>query len=433
VTAPALDAAANSDILQSRAQLSFDGGADVDISVEHAVTVLNATPNVLLDISTARSPAIAGNTLLYTLTVSNVSFQAVNNVKVLYRVPRGIQFHQTTDAEPDTSLNCTSLVCNEGEEAWWTFPILAAGASVTININAQVAAGLLDGTLISTPISVTLDEMENTLQVLHTVPVDNNVAAQLSLSADKDPVMPGETYTLNLDLGNISGNILTNTQLRAFLPDGVTVNSASDGGIITSSSSSNSEVRWDLSTVGVGATLHREIIVTAPALDAAANSDILQSRAQLSFDGGADVDISAEHAVTVLDATPPLAILITATPDPVATGNTLVFTITVNNVSALPINNINVLYRVPSGIQFHQIADAEPDTSLNCTSLVCNEGEEAWWTFPALAAGASETIIINAQIAAGLLDGTLISVPITATANELIDTINVLYSVSIAN
>jgi len=217
--------------------------------------------------------------------------------------------------------------------------------------------------------------------------------------------------------------------LRAFLPPGVTVNSISDGG----TDLGNGEVLWDLSTVTVGTALHREIVITAPALDPSVNSDILPSRAQLSFDGGAEVDVIAEQAVTVLDDTPSFAVSITATPNPVPAGNVLAYTITINNLSALPVNNINLLYRVPRGIQFHQNNDATPNTSVNCSNFECNEGEEAWWNIPTLAAGASATININAQVTAGLLDGTLISAPITATANELADTINLLHSVSIAN
>jgi len=428
ITAPTLDQSLNSGILQSRAQLSFDGGTEVDVMAEHAVSVSNTPPTILLDISTARSPAIADNTLLYALTLSNTSFQAINNVNLLFRVPGGIQFQNLTDAEPNTSVNCSNLVCNKGEEARWTFTTLAAGQSVTININARVLAGELNGTLISTPISVTLDEMEDTLQVVHTVPINNTASARLSLSANKDPVTPNGTYTLNVDLGNISGGVLTTPQLRVLLPAGVTVNSISDNG-----TNLGDEVTWDLSALSVGSALHRDIVLTAPGLDASVNSGILQSRAQLSVDGGAEVDARAEHAVSVLNATPPIDVQVTATPNPVTAGNPLTHTITVSNVSALPLNNVRIVYRVPGGLQFHNLNDAEPNTSVNCSNLVCNEGEEAVWSLGTIAASAAVSITVNAQVTAGLASGTLISTPITVTTDELLDTISVLDSVSVAN
>ena len=399
-------------------------------SVINVETYTFPTPEPLkVDVSVQSTPVISGGRALYIITLSNHSLQTINNIGVTYEVPTGIQFHQNDDAEPNTSVNCSNFECNESEQAQWTFPSLAAGASTIISINAQVLAGQINGDSITALITVTADELSQAITNNKSIEINNTPSAQLSISANKDPVMPGETYTLNLDLGNISGSVLTNTQLRAFLPPGVTVNSISDGG----TDLGNGEVLWDLSTVTVGAALHREIVITAPTLNPSVNSDILASRAQLSFDGGAEVDVIAEQAVTVLDDTPSFAVSITATPNPVPAGNVLAYTITINNLSALPVNNINLLYRVPRGIQFHQNNDATPNTSVNCSNFECNEGEEAWWNIPTLAAGASATININAQVTAGLLDGTLISAPITATANELADTINLLHSVSIAN
>ena len=88
------------------------------------------------------------------------------------------------------------------------------------------------------------------------------------------------------------------------------------------------------------------------------------------------------------------------------------------------------MYRVPAGLQFHAISDVEPDTG--CGSA-CIEGEEAYWGLGSLAAGASQEITINATVAVGLDSGTLISVPVTVTANELKDTINLQHTTVIDN
>ena len=436
ITAPALANNVTTDILKASAQLTFDGGAEVDEIAEHVVTVLNtapATPVVLFDISTAQSPAIAGGRLLYTMTVSNVSFQTINNVQVIYRVPAGIQFAVPTDMEPALSNLCSGNVCNEGEEPTWTFPTLAAGASKTITVNASVLAGVeqVNGALISAPIRVTADELADTMSLLHTVPIDNTASAQLAISASKDPVMPGETYTLNVDMGNISALPLTNTVLRAVLPAGVTVVSVSDGGV----DNGNGEVVWDLSasSVGVGVALHREVVITAPALANNVTTDILKASAQLTFDGGAEVDEIAEHAVTVLNNNPPLGISVAATPNPVAAGGVLSYTITVSNLSAVTINNVAVIYRVPTSIQFAVLTDIQPGLSNICSGNVCNAGEEALWTFTTIGASSSQTITIDATVLSGAtqVNGALISAPIWATADELADTISILSTVSI--
>jgi uncharacterized repeat protein (TIGR01451 family) len=163
------------------------------------------------------------------------------------------------------------------------------------------------------------------------------------------------------------------------------------------------------------------------------SSDILKASAQFTFAGGAAVDVIAEHAVSVLDtapSVPPLTITIAATPDPVASGGVLSYTLTASNTSLVPINNVQVIYRVPAGIQFIT-TDASPTPALCAGNAACVEGEEAVWFFASIAASASEVITINASVLVGQVNGTLISAPITATANELADTISVLNTVGI--
>jgi uncharacterized repeat protein (TIGR01451 family) len=272
----------SSDILKASAQFTFAGGAAVDVIAEHAVSVLDTAPSVpplLFDISVAQTPAISGGSLYYSLTVSNVSFVPLNNVSVMYRVPAGIDFTTATDVQPNAALCAGNGNCVEGEEAVWFFASIAAGASETININANVAAGLLDGTLLSAPIRVTADELADTMSVIHSVAVDSSAAAQLALSADRDPVMPGETYSLFIDYSNVSAVPLSGAELRVFLPAGVTVVS-SDGGV----DSGAGEIVWNLSSssIAVGETVRREVIITAPALAGTMSSDILKASAQIS-------------------------------------------------------------------------------------------------------------------------------------------------------
>ena len=98
------------------------------------------------------------------------------------------------------------------------------------------------------------------------------------------------------------------------------------------------------------------------------------------------------------------------------------------NTSGLPINNVDVIYRVPAGISFAASAVA-PALALNCSASNCGATEEARWNFASIAAnGGTETITINAQAAATLTAGDLVRAPIQATANELDATVTILHS-----
>jgi uncharacterized repeat protein (TIGR01451 family) len=425
VTAPALPGSMSTDIHKASAQLTFDGGAEVDVVAEHAVSVLDAnTVPLLIDVSTARGPAVADSKLYYTFTVSNDSFQPLNNVTVLYRIPAGVSFSGNQDAAPDV-LCGGNFTCQTNEEAAWNVGTIPAGGSVSINLNADVAPGLLNGELLSAPIRVVADELDDTMSLLHTVPVDNAEDAQLSLSADRDPVMPGETYTLLMDLGNISGAQLNGAELRVFLPAGSTVVNTGGG-----TDTGSGEIFWNLGNIAIGDAQHFEVTITAPDLPVTVSTDIHKASAQLTFSGGAEVDIVAEHAVTVLDGTPELTVSVSATPVPVATGGVLSYTITVSNTSAVVINNVSLAYRVPANVSFSGNTDAIPNV-LCGGNFICQAGEEAVWTFISIPAGLSEEITINADVAGGLLDGTLTVAPVIGTADEMSDTISISYTVPV--
>lgn len=125
-----------------------------------------------MDVSTSKNPIAAGDTLMYTITVTNDSSQQQNDVKVSYRVPAGISFNTTNDAEP----NGVCGDCGADDEATWSNlgvgGSLAAGESRSITINATVSATTLpQGSLISAPIRVTATGLADTIVLTNTVAV----------------------------------------------------------------------------------------------------------------------------------------------------------------------------------------------------------------------------------------------------------------------
>jgi uncharacterized repeat protein (TIGR01451 family) len=271
------------------------------------------------------------------------------------------------------------------------------------------------------------------------VPIDNNPSAQLALSANKDPVLPGEQYTLLLDIGNIGNSSLGATELRAFLPAGATV--VDDGG--GDATSIAGEVSWDLSTVDVGVSLHYEVLIAAPDLAAEFSTDILKARAQLTFTGGGEVDVIAEHAVTVHNASitqlaEPELLLTVATNDvSVPSGGVISYTITLTNTSQQSLSNVQVMYRVPTGTSFRGDTAANPiiDGGSCINNYDCVAGEEAWWTFATIGTSANADATRTIQIFVTELGnekvGSLVSAPIIGTTDSAQDTISILYTVPI--
>jgi len=377
---------------------------------------LKVKSHLLLDV-TVDGPVSADGRALYTITVSNVSAVPTANVSVVYTVPAELRFHPTADAEPDA--NCGSA-CADGAEASWALGTLAAGESRTITINAVVLSppDVPTDTLINSPIRVTSPDIVDIVNVTKTVAVNNSPMSQLTMSASKDPVIPGDNLAYQFNIGNINTAALANPELRAVLPAGVTINSISDGGTLDSATG---EIVWVVASLATGDTIRREVSVTVDTGTIA--GQILTARAALRHDEGVALDGSAGHSVTVVASTFPLTLNISAAHDPVVANERLPYDIIVSNISTEPVNTVKVQLRVPPQLQFHPSADAEPDTSCENT---CADGAEASWALGTLAAGESRTITINAVVLSpsDVPTGSLISSSIRVTSPEVIDNIN---------
>ena len=141
-------------ILKTTTALTYDGGADVDATCEHAVTVAGGPPPLLLNIATSASPVVPGQDVHYTLTVTNRETRAIDNVIVMMRVPSGLQFNYVNNSEPNNS-GCAA--CIEGGEASWTLGSMPSKSSMGTGMQLRSAIGMeppasvIGGTITSAP------------------------------------------------------------------------------------------------------------------------------------------------------------------------------------------------------------------------------------------------------------------------------------------
>ena len=412
------DSVSAGQILKATAQLTHDGGLAIDNTAENAITVVSSALPLQLDISTSANPVVSTERVLYTLTVSNTSLLPVDDVRVQLRVPAELSFSWSANAEPNPT-GCSN--CNPTNEALWSLGTLASGESRTITVDTLVAS-VLSGNLISTPVRVTATDLGDTINMLNTVAIYNTPLADLAISTSVDPIVPNETFTYQLDFGNTSASSLTNSELRAFLPAGVTIDSISDGGTEVTTG----EVVWNEGSIDVGASMHREITVSANNVSA---GQILKATAQLTHDGGLAVDNTTENATTVVSNALPLQLDISTSANPVVSAERVLYTLTVSNTSLLPVDDVRVQLRVPAELSFSWSANAEPNPT-GCSN--CNPTNEALWSLGTLASGESRTITVDTLVAS-VLSGNLISTPVRVTATDLGDTINMLNTVAIYN
>jgi uncharacterized repeat protein (TIGR01451 family) len=401
-------------VLATRATLTYDGGLAVDAAADYAIRVAAATPSISLKAATTSSPAVPAGRLVYTATVRNLSTRAVDGVTVLFRVPNGLQFGNAADAAPNSS-NCngSSNLCPAGYQVSWALGSIPAGDSRSIEVNAQVLADEVgNGNLIRAVFAV-LGTGIDELDAVKTVQIFDKPGAQLTLTTTANPVTNTKAFTYAVDIGQIGTVALTGAALHLALPAGLTVGAISNGGARDASG-----IAWTLGGIAVGAALHLTVDVTCDGT--ALPGTPLSARATLTYDGGDEVDALTDYTVSVVAVAQPLSLAISASPNPVSPGNRLLYAVTVTNTTARSVAAVQLLVRVPTGTQFGNAADADPNSS-NCngSSNLCVAGDEAAWDLGDMAAGASQIITINTQVLTSMLKGSLIPFPFWLTATGL--------------
>ncbi len=385
---------------------------------------LIVTSPLLLEVS-VNEPVSENGRALSTITVSNVSALPMDDVSVVYTVPPEFQFDIENDAEPNAT-GCETP-CTGGQDASWILGTLVGGESRTITVNAIVVPGVSAGVQAQTIVSVQVSSSSITevISVSRAVVMDNNPKSQLAMSFSKDPVMPGDNLILTVDVGNIDNIDLANLELRTLLPVGVSVDSISDSG---SQDDVTGDIIWETVSLAEGNTFRRTVNVTVDA--SAIVGQILAARVELRHDGGVDLDASTEQVATVAEVTFPITLDISATPDPVDAGASLGYEITVHNVSAAPVNDVHMVFRVPPGLQFNAVNDAEPDAT-GC-GAACIDDQEAFWTVATLNSDERYIVTVDALVDANQLSGSLITTSVRVTATGTGDDIDRLKTVVVA-
>jgi trimeric autotransporter adhesin len=398
------------EVLNPRASFTYTGGLDVDNIAQLPLSVLPEAPPLSLTVVEQNSPLTPTGQLLYQVTVANTGLRAIDDVSLGVSVPPELSYYYTQDATP-ASTGCGNGTCSSGEQAGWSLASLPAGTSETFTINASAVANAAgDGTLVSTPFWLRAPGV-NPINRLKTVPVYSKPAAQLVLGTAVSPVTPGQTFTYDLDVGQVGASALNGSTLTLELPASLKAGAISDGG-----TSAAGVVTWDLGNVAVAGTLHRTIEVTVDA-DVVPGA-VLRARSRLTYTGGAELDAESELAVAVVAEPLPLSVKVEATPADFATiGASQLYKTTIKNQAARAVDNVVLLLRVP-GFSYYYTTDADPD-STGCGNGTCSLGEIASWTIASIKAGATSVVTVNPTVTPTLTGGSLLTFRQRLTATDL--------------
>ncbi|WP_169237160.1 choice-of-anchor Q domain-containing protein [Candidatus Roseilinea sp. NK_OTU-006] len=207
------------------------------------------------------SPVIAGQTITYTVIVTNTSFAgAANNVVLTDTLSGGATFGGVV------SSGGFALQSSTSSQAIFTLNSLTAGSSVTLVFTATVPAG---GPITNTAVvaSSNPDPVPSNNTASVTTPVTPAATLQIGKAQSvvtpiTGTVRPGGTITYTLLVTNAGPSSATSVTVTDNLPAGLTYVSASGSG--WSCSFSAPTVTCTMPTLNVGAAPAIQIVATAP-------------------------------------------------------------------------------------------------------------------------------------------------------------------------
>jgi uncharacterized repeat protein (TIGR01451 family) len=363
---------------------------------------------LVLQVTTMQSPAVPGDRLLYLITVGNTDTVAIKDVNVLLRVPKGLAF-AAAQANP-AAATCPYGSCTENAEATWSLGDLAAGTTQTIQFSPDVLKTVGDGDSIAAQVRVNATGLDP-LTVTKTIPIVATTPAEVTLAADADSVVSGQTFELTVDVGQIGDAALFTGSLRLELPGALQLVTISDDG-----KQADGNVTWNIASLPVGSNFKRRVLVKVAA--AAQAGDVLNPRASLTYEDATVASI-AMNPITVADKAPPLVLQLTPTSEPVVPGGTAGYAFTVSNVSPRAVDGVTVYLRLPSELSFNGAVEAEPNAEI-CSYGQCSAPQLSRWTLGTLDAGTSQTITVSSPVLkAQAGDGTLVSTLLDLRAIKL--------------
>jgi uncharacterized repeat protein (TIGR01451 family) len=328
-----------------------------------------------------------GDTLVYTLVVTNSGNQAAAGVVVSDYLPAHTTFIAASDGG---SPNASGVV------AWPPFTLDGGGASVTRLLTVTVAQPFPADTNTITNTATVADDgingpdptpANNTATDVDVVSASTQLV--LTKSDGMTAVAPGDTLTYWIALTNTGNLEATDIRITDTLPAHTTLVIASDGGVET-----DGVVTWPTFDLpGGGASVTRFVIVTVNRPLPAGVSAITNTVAAIA--PGQTPLLEAQDINTII-AAPDLALTKSAGSAAVEPGDALVYTLGYANLGTQEATGVVITETVPA----HTIFDpAASHPGWSCAGATCT------YLVGTLPAGTARNIIFAVNIPAALPTG----------------------------
>ncbi len=224
----------------------------------------------------------------------------------------------------------------------------------------------------------------------------------LGLAEDADPIAAGGMLEYTVRYGNRGSGSQSSVQLVVTLPPGLTAG-ATNGGVVAGDT-----ITWALGDVAGNSVGERRL--EAQVVDQGAGDPHVRRTHAVVTSTSASARASA---VTAIEAAP-LALTMTASPDPVPKNSALTFTLAVTNRGAGVADDVQLFVPVPTSMAGTSGCTLVSDGGT--FPVPCLAGNDVLWSLGPIAAGAEKTVQVTFRTSGSVANGTI--VPATARATD---------------
>lgn len=369
--------------------------ADPDAANDTAsvATLLAVDADLSIAKTAGAAMVTAGNSLTYTLDVTNNGPSDATNTTIVDTLPAGVTFSSATGGGDGLSV--------PGQVTWNLGTLAASGNTsvmVTVDVNSD-ATGMLSNAAQVGSDAGDSDPSNNNSSV--DTPVETAADLSVALADDVDPVLAGNNLTYTIMVTNNGPSDTADLTVVDTLPAGVTFVSASDSGDGTSVPG---QVTWTLGALTAGTSQSLTVTVT---VDSSTTANLNSSVTVSSTTADPDASNNTAAEATTVDTQIDLSVTKTDAVDPVPAGTLLTYTIVVANAGPSDATGVMLTDTLPPEVLFDSASDGGDGFSVP---------GQVTWDLGTIGAGDSRVVTLNVAIFAGVTGN--ITNQASVTANE---------------
>jgi uncharacterized repeat protein (TIGR01451 family) len=326
--------AANGTVLNNSYNVTFANFSGVNLTITNSTTTTVQGVGVIVTIkSDTPDPVVRGQLLNYSILVNNTGDEIVYNVTLVDVYPPNVSF--VSSSPSPTTGNGTFALGN-----------FSPNQSILVNITVLVGPTVLNGTVLFNLANVTFTNVSGanaSASDNETTTVAGFAEVFANKSDSPDPVVNGSTLSYQITIVNTGDEIAYNVTVFDLYPlFGVTFNGSSPAPNV-----SNNTWLFDALVNGSSTTINITVNVSA------ANGTVLNNSFNVTFANTSGVNLTITNSTTTtVQGIPFLVSIKSDTPDPVVRGQTLNYTILVNNTGTEIAYNVTLVDTYPPNVSF---------------------------------------------------------------------------------